>query len=162
MTKPLPPENRKIADKGASETFLRAHVNTDSDDCIIWPYCMNAAGYGIAVIDGKQGIASRMMCVLAHGRPTPPRMFAAHRCGNQSCVNPHHLRWATHMENMADRVTHGTANIGERNGKTTLTEDDVRAIRAAPPSLRPLMDRYGLSKHGISKIRSGKRWGHVQ
>lgn len=62
---------------------------------------------------------------------------------------------------MADKNIHGTSNHGERNGKTKLSADDIRAIRAAPPDLKPLMERYGLSKHGISKIRSGKRWGHI-
>jgi len=153
---------KKIADKGASEAFLRAHVEHGGDECLDWPYGLSSKGYGLAVIDGVQKPASRWMCILAHGEPSPPRDQAAHECGRPICVNPRHLRWATHRENMADRRRHGTENIGERNGRTTLTEEDVRAIRAAPPKLAPLMERYGLSKHGVSKIRSGKRWAHVR
>ena len=152
---------KKIAPKGSSAAFLHANVSSTSQDCIIWPYRPNASGYGLAVIDGKQGIASRMMCVLAHGQPVSPRIYAAHKCGNPTCVNPNHLYWATHSENMADRKKHGTEIYGERNGKTWLTESDVRAIREAPPNLKPLMERYGLSKHAVAKIRSGKRWGHI-
>jgi len=63
---------------------------------------------------------------------------------------------------MDDKLIHGTENIGTRNGKTKITEDDVRVIRAAPPILKPLMERYGMSRHGIAKIRSGKRWSHVK
>lgn len=153
--------SKKIADKGATEAFLRANIGAETANCIKWPYGTNDKGYGLAVIGGAQKTASRWMCILAHGEPVPPRTYAAHGCGNPWCVNPRHLRWATHQENMADRVAHGTDNSGVRNGKTTISEDDVRAIRAAPADLKALMDRYGLSKHGISKIRSGKRWGHI-
>ncbi len=156
------PAKKRIAPKGASEAFLRANVGLKGDECLLWPYGKNDKGYGLAVIDGVQSAASRWMCILAHGTPIPPRVYAAHNCGNPSCVNPTHLRWATHRENMDDRLVHGTLNRGERNGKTTITEQDVRDIRAAPPVLAPLMARYGLTKHAISKIRSGKRWGHVE
>lgn len=154
----------KIAPKGATEAFLRAHVGHDSDECLIWQFATNAAGYGLATIDGHQTLASRWMCTLAHGEPPSPRHEAAHRCGNghNGCVNPKHLRWATAKQNCADRTIHGTDNRGERSGRTTLTADDIRAIRAAPPDLIALMKRYSVSKGCISKIRSGKRWGHVQ
>lgn len=153
---------KKIADKGASEAFLRLHVGATEPGCIIWPYGTSNRGYGLAVVGGVQKTASRWMCMLAHGEPVPPRTYAAHNCGNPLCVNPGHLRWATHKENMDDKLIHGTENIGTRNGKTKITEDDVRVIRAAPPILKPLMERYGMSRHGIAKIRSGKRWSHVK
>lgn len=147
---------------GASEQFLRQHVSAATDDCIDWPYGKNANGYGLAVVNGIQRTASNWMCRLAHGEPFMIWNHAAHSCGNSACVNPKHLRWATHAENMADKNRHGTSNHGERNGKTKLTAEDVRAIRAAPPNLKPLMDRYGMSRDGISKIRSRRRWAHVR
>lgn len=153
----------KIADKGATERFLRAFVDHSGDACVSWPFATNAKGYGLAVISGKQRGAHVWMCILAHGEPPTPEHEAAHSCGNGhlGCVNPKHLRWATHTENMADKNLHGTSNHGERNGKTRLTADDVRAIREAPPDLAALAVRYGMSKHGISKIRGRKRWGHL-
>jgi hypothetical protein len=146
---------------GATEDFLRSLVGTTEQNCILWPYGKNDRGYGLATIGGVQRAASNWMCRLAYGEPFLIWNNAAHSCCNPACVNPNHLRWATHAENMADRKLHGTVNRGERNGKTTLTEADVIAIREAPAKLKPLMERYGLSKHAISKIRSGKRWGHV-
>lgn len=152
---------KKIAPKGSSEQFIRAHANYGGDDCLLWPYRTTPKGYGLAVIGGVQKRASRWMCIAAHGEPASTALVAAHSCGNPTCVNPRHLRWATDMENSADREIHGTVNRGERNGKTTLTASDVAYIRSAPPSLAPLMQMFGMSKHGISKIRSGKRWGHT-
>jgi hypothetical protein len=147
---------------GATETFLRGLIGTQETGCIEWPYGRNDKGYGLAVIGGKQRGAHNWMCRLTHGDPYLIWRHALHSCHNPACVNPNHLRWGTHAENMADRNRDGTSNRGERNGKTRLAADDVRAIRAAPPRLDPLMQRYGMSRHGISKIRSGKRWAHVQ
>lgn len=153
---------KKIADKGSSESFLRAHVDHDGKDCLLWPFRARRTGYGLAVIGGIQKTASRWMCILAHGEPALPNLEAAHSCGNPACVNPKHLRWATPKENCSDKLAHGTENRGEQNGKTHLTEDDIRAIRAAPPDLVALMNRYGVSKGCISKIRNGQRWWYVR
>jgi hypothetical protein len=152
---------KKIADKGSSEAFLRANLAYDGDECLPWPFRLTRTGYGYAVVGGVQKRASRWMCALAHGEPPTSRHEAAHSCGNPHCVNPKHLRWATPKQNSDDKRTHGTTIHGERNGKTKLTADDVRAIRAAPPDLNALMARYGVSKGCISKIRSGRRWEHV-
>lgn len=152
---------KKIADKGATEAFLRAHVAHSSDHCLLWPFARTATGYGIAVVGGVQKHASRWMCVLAHGAPHPETLEAAHRCGNRACVNPRHLRWETPKGNQADRLVHGTDIRGQKNVKTTLTNEDVRAIRAAPPDLAAICRRYGVSKGCVSKIRSGQRWGHI-
>lgn len=149
---------KKIAPKGSSEAFLRTHVSHDGEECLLWPYRTVSTGYGLAVIGGVQKRASRWMCILAHGEPPSCDHEAAHSCGVSRCVNPRHLRWATPQQNSADKVVHGTDNSGERNGKTRLTQADIAAIRAAPPHLKPLMERYGVSKGCISKIRSGQRW----
>lgn len=151
---------KKIAPKGSSESFLREHVNYESDECLIWPYRTVAAGYGLAVVGGVQKRASRWMCVLAHGEPVDLTYHAAHKCGIPGCVNPGHLRWATPAENSADKLLHGTHNRGERHVKTRLTIENVRHIRSAAPDLLALMSKYGVSKGCISKIRAGRRWGH--
>jgi hypothetical protein len=151
----------KVPYHGASEEFLREHVRATTDECIEWPYSRNAKGYGLAVVGGKQRGAHNWMCRLAHGEPGPLKRPAAHKCDNPGCVNPNHLKWATHRENMLDKERTGKTNRGELNGKTPLTEADVLAIRAAPKWLAPLVEKYGLSRGAIVKIRSGKRWAHV-
>lgn len=151
----------KVTYHGQTEDFLRGLVGTKEKGCIEWPFAKNDKGYGLAVVNSKQRGAHNWMCRLAHGEPHLIWKHAAHSCGNPGCVNPNHLRWATHVENMADKLLHGTMNRGERNGKTTITEADVIAIREAPAKLAPLVEKYGLTKHSISKIRAGRTWKHV-
>lgn len=153
---------KKIAPFGSSEKFLREHVSFTSDDCLIWPFRKVASGYGLAVIGGVQKRASRWMCILAHGDPIPASLVAAHSCGNPSCVNPGHLRWATNYENSQDTIRHGRTPYGERSRKTTLTAQDVADIRSAPPEIEILCERYSVSRGCISKIRHGSRWAHTK
>lgn len=155
-------KTKKIAPHGSSEAFIRAHINhAEKDKCLIWPYRLNDRGYGLAVINGDQKTASRWMCILAHGTPVNTKLHSAHNCGNPACVNPNHLRWATPRENSLDRFIHGTDNRGERNPKTTITDQDVLFIRSAPPNLDVLCEKFGLKKHTISKIRRSKTWKHI-
>lgn len=152
---------KKIAAKGSTEALLRSTIGHVGDACLLWPHAKSISGYGLAVVGGIQKHASRWMCVLAHGKPPSPKHEAAHSCGNRPCFNPNHLSWKTPVGNQSDRIKHGTHNRGERNGKTSLTSNDIRSIREAPPDLAALMERYGVSKGCVSKIRSGKRWGHI-
>lgn len=43
-----------------------------------------------------------------------------------------------------------------------LTEDDVRAIRALPPPLKPIAEQFGVSIPMISLIRNRRKWRHVK
>jgi HNH endonuclease len=65
-------------------------LSCENLECLIWPFSRR---------DGRGYIneepVSRFVCKLAHGSPPTEKHDAAHNCGNERCVNPHHLRWAT-------------------------------------------------------------------
>lgn len=136
-----------------------------SDGCRIWPYTL-AKGYGQLMYRGRLTRLNGLVCERWHG-PRPAGMLAAHSCGNSSCWAGEHLRWATHTENMRDKWVDGTAASGERNGNSTLTEDDVKKIRASyvpgrgNTSLGVLADKYGVSTTCIHMIVKGHTWKHV-
>jgi len=92
------------------EPWLLEHVNHDGEECLTWPFSPGANGYGQVRYKGRMYVASRLMCILAHGEQPTPEHETAHSCGkgHQGCVNPKHLRWATHAENEADKLIHGT------------------------------------------------------
>lgn len=98
--------------KGVVADFLRqASEHEDAGACLLWPWEESRVpeGYARASLNGKVMGAHRAVCILAHGEPPFVGAEAAHSCGNGhlACVNPKHLRWATHQENIAEAKAHG-------------------------------------------------------
>lgn len=156
--------NRKNVkgEPGAHLTWIKEHTKYAGDDCLIWPFTRNVAGYGQCSdpsLGRKPQIASRVMCRLAHGEPEDDAMHAAHSCGagHEGCVNPRHLRWATPSENERDKEIHGTRLAGELAPWSKLSDADVQAIRVAQGSHQEIADRFGIARSYVSRIRSGKR-----
>lgn len=145
--------------------WIEAHVNYAGEDCLPWPFHISKVdGYGRAhhPVTGKLHTAARLMCALAHGEPATPRLQAAHSCGkgNEACVNPKHLYWATHKRNQADRLQHGTTNRGEKQGKSKLTTADVLQIRELlkTQTQTSIARQFGVDPSHISNIFRGKDW----
>ena len=148
--------------KGALMQFLTDHLEYDGDDCVLWPFSSNSHGRGTIGWGGKISPASRVMCILAHGEPEDAQLQAAHSCGNGhlSCVNPNHLRWATHVENQMDRIEHGTTNRGERCGSSKLTQDQVIEIRmmAGQRQQKIIAQEFGVSGSTVGDIIHRRTW----
>lgn len=151
--------------KYVTEDWLLAHVDYAGDDCLTWPFARMPDGRGGVKFRGKQLTAARAMCELAHGSPPSSKHEAAHSCGkgNAGCVNPRHLRWATHVENEADKIEHGTRPRGERQGSSKLKASDVVAIRAmhGTMSQSKIAAQFGVQKSTVFKIVHRLRWGHI-
>jgi hypothetical protein len=129
-----------------------------------WPFGKNGVGYGTFQLDGRSVLVHRLACEAVHGRAPADKPIAAHWCGNRCCANPQHLRWATQAENMADKVTHGTAQRGEKHGGAKLTWDEVREIRSllnAGHYGKDVARQFGVSKSTISFIRRGQTWANM-
>lgn len=135
----------------------------DGVDCLIWPYGRNKHGYAFMWHNKTMAPAYRIVCEQAHGAPPTPKHEAAHSCGKgkNGCVNPHHLSWKTKAGNQADRLEHGTHQLGTKNAMVKLTEDDVRTIRALKGqiSTRDIAAKFGVGRMAIGKIHRRERWG---
>lgn len=144
--------------------WINKHKNWSEDECLVWPFHIGRDGYGRAHHPERKHLstASHIMCELAHGPRPSSRHEAAHSCGrgNQGCVNPMHLYWATPTENQRDRVSHGTSNRGEQQWRARITADDVRAIRAMSAASRvcDIAMAFGLHQSYVSQIIHRKRW----
>ncbi len=75
---------------GAGCSFVQKALHAETDDCVTWPLGTNGHGYGLLVYNGERIAAHRLVCILAHGDPPSPELFALHSCGNGhlGCVNP--------------------------------------------------------------------------
>ena len=140
-------------DKECSEFF----------DCWEWIGTILPSGYGQFRIDGHGVRAHRFMWELVNGT-IPKDLYVLHECDNRSCVNPDHLRLGTHKENMEDMTEKGRGKVGEKNGRSKLTVEDIISIRflyTAGFNMSYLANRFGVSKVQISSIIRREAWRHI-
>ncbi len=132
-----------------------------SDDCLRWPFSFRNNYPRIWTAQGLGG-AHQYVCQVVNGPRPSPKHHAAHNCGHNWCVNPKHLRWATPVENNADKIKHGTAQRGEKHPNARLRAVDVVEIRASVKSDLVLSRRFAVTVQCINQIRLGKSWRHLE
>ncbi|MEN3234743.1 hypothetical protein PUR29_14170 [Methylobacterium ajmalii] len=137
-------------------------LSHSSDDCLYWPFYVDAQGRASITINKKPKRVARVICEMVHGVPPDDRPEAAHSCGNGhlGCISPKHLRWANHSENMIDRIQHGTHNRGERHPEAKLSEADIVKIRQMRGILsqRKIAKMFDISPGHVSDIQTRKTW----
>lgn len=101
-----------------------------------------------------------LVCEAFHG-PRPDGHIVAHGDGSRLNNRSTNLRWATPEQNWEDRRLHGTANQGEANGYSSLTDDIVIYIRRSDRSARELSAKLRVARSTISDIRARRRWKHL-
>lgn len=122
--------------------------------------------FGLLDADGNPvWIYMHQLVALAFVGPPPFRgAEVCHKDGIR--LNCHHsnLRWGTPTENAADRLAHGTATLGEKNGQSRLNVADVVAIRrlkSLGETQGSLSNAFNVSQSVISDIVNRKAWAHV-
>lgn len=60
-----------------------------------------------------------------------------------------------------DKITRMGLQPGYRRGRSKLTPDDVRAIRASRDPYKVIAERYGISRKSVSRIARRVSWGKV-
>lgn len=140
----------------------------EPDEC--WPYAgaKNEHGYGVIRVPGElRNEKAHRVALRLSGTPIPAGMDVLHSCDNPPCCNPAHLRPGTHADNMADMFSRGRriAALGEANGKSRLTSDQVREFKATyrgrRGELKAACARYGVHRGTLRAILNGTTWRHV-
>lgn len=121
--------------------------------CWLWVGTKDPDGYARIKIKGRQQRTHRV-ALLVFAKPGDPKPAlgaqANHRCHNRLCVNPNHLYWGSHADNMGDLRHSGRSQGKYNHGRVTITEDVVKAAL--------VLHEYG----GFSKTKIGNLLGYRQ
>ena len=135
-------------------------------DCWEWKGAIMANRYPAIRYKGQNGSGRRAVFEMS-GRKLFRRSFIVVTCGNESCLNPDHLKQLTQAEHMRQLAKHGVqgglvraANIAKTKRKLLgkITMEQARQIRDSDETCKALAERYGMSAERISRIRKGTAW----
>lgn len=104
-----------------------------------------------------------LICAAYHG-PRPKGKEVRHLDGTRQNDAPYNLAWSTHAENCADKISHGTAQRGEKNGNGKLTEAQARQAKsrlASGEAAPEIAKDYGVKRATIYNIKYGKAWSWI-
>lgn len=134
---------------------LLAKTTKNDNGCLEWQMTKTSTGYGQIWLRGKMILVHREMATLIYGLPQDKQM-ALHSCDNPSCINPDHLSWGSHSENMKQMWARGRAPEKKARTDRKLTLEVANQIRVeyaqGNTSMKKLGNKYGLSDKGIEYI----------
>jgi len=131
------------------------------EHCLEWRRRAIEGRYPVTRIRGRHWYVRRLVWMLTRERAPKRGLDVCAGCGNPLCVHPDHLEMRvpasrTRGEPKSERHRRMTALAMRK--RSTLTEDDVRAIRESEASNAEIDAQYGLFEGHALRIRTGRLW----
>lgn len=117
-----------------------------------------------SVANARKTVLVHPLVLEAFVGPRPSGYGTRHLDGNRKNNVLTNLVWGTQSENEQDKVNHGTSQQGSGNAMVKLTDEQVLEIirrHNAGESQRALASGFGVKQPQVSRIITGKRWGHL-
>lgn len=142
-----------------------SNLETKSNGCIEWNGPRHKQGYGQFKLIGKSKLTHRIVAKAFHGESKKP--CVCHTCDNPPCVNPDHLFWGTHSENVQDMYDKGRAsnNKGTKNHFNKLSEANVNMVRFLVRSkvkVKAVAEMFDVTPSLIYMIKNRKIWNELK
>ena len=148
------------------ERFEGKYIPEPNSGCWIWMGCTNKDGYGRFNLLGKL-VGAHRFSLMIYKEQENKNLCVCHTCDNPYCVNPDHLFFATHAENMKDKKSKGRVgfnpNKGEEHYNSKLSIFDVQGVRLCSLKGYPnakIARMYGVCTETIRNIIRGVTWKH--
>ncbi len=157
-------EYNEVVPLYADKFFARVGSPT-STGCREWQAGLDKDGYGHFQFrhEGKKyKVRAHRAAYMLAGNWLPPGAILRHTCDNPACVNPEHLLWGTHADNVQDCVSRGRNAFGEGNGRHVMCDDEVLELRASASSfIHEQAHKYGVDEAAIRAALAQRTWTHV-
>lgn len=159
LTEYVPFEHVSDNDLQKARIFNKCRMSETG--CWLWSGPTNGKGYGVFYVGTKTRHAHRCSYEVFKGA-IPDGLHVLHACDTPLCVNPAHLRAGTPRENAVDRESRNRRDVkGEQIGTSKLTASQVLEIRGSDLGAKEISEKYGIHRHHVWVIRSGKSWKHL-
>lgn len=164
LVEKLRDENKELKDTiSVLRRIFLAAIRTD--DCIEWTGSKNKHGYGLIHVGGHRNGKTKVVSRIVGRICIPGNGHVLHTCDNRACFNPRHLYRGTEKDNSRDREQRNPIDRrGIHNGRSLLTDDDVRSIRAmrkAGEGKAAIAKLFHVSPHTVDGIVRGRKWKHI-
>lgn len=156
--------------KGEAKKWLLAFLEAGNfpEICVQWPFNRDDKGYSQSMQEGyKRETAHQISCAFVNGEKPFEKAVVRHLCGkgHEGCINPKHLAWGTHSENVYDKFEHTGAGLGELSGMSKLTNEQVLEIFERSNSGKErqvdIAEDFGVKQTTVSSIKLGRTWSHL-
>lgn len=138
------------------DRFFSRFVKLDNG-CWQWRSHTDKDGYGILPGTNQNTRAHRLSYEMHHGK-IPDGLIVCHHCDNPGCVNPDHLFIGTQKDNAQDALKKGRHYIGEKNGRSKLTRQNIEEILNSKLNGQQLAEKFRVTRSTINNVRRGVTW----
>lgn len=142
-----------------------SQVAKEAGACWTWTGGTDPEGYGVFHYSPRVALRAHRVAWRLAKNADPGAFLVCHQCDNPSCVRPSHLFLGTTLDNQLDSKKKGRNARGERHGRTRLSTQQVKDIRALSANGRAhklLALDFNVTDTTISNIVRRKTWKYVE
>ena len=127
--------------------------------CWEWTKFRDTNGYG-HIWNGTRHALVHVTAWIIYVGPVPEGKNILHKCDNPPCFNPDHIYPGTQKDNVRDMIERRRGLVGEHNGSSILTEQQVLNIREAAKTKTGyrIAKESGINCNTVYDILRGDTW----
>ena len=147
----------RLQQSGSLQDRFFARFVKLENGCWQWRAHTDKDGYGVLPGDRKNTRAHRLSYELHKGQISDGFVIC-HHCDNPGCVNPDHLFVGTSKDNAQDALQKGRAYVGEKNGRSKLTKENIKEILSSELNGVQLAKKFGVTRSTINRVKRREAW----